>query len=66
MSNAEVFERVCRFLEENKLASTLQAFRREYERDPTKRTERFRKPVPAEISKVKFDKTNTTEVSEVR
>lgn len=66
MSNAEVFERVCRFLEENKLASTLQAFRKEHDKDSSKRTERFRKPVPAEISKVKFDKTNSAEVSAVR
>ena len=66
MSNAEVFERVCRFLEENKLASTLQVFRKEYEKDPNKRTERFRKPIPAEISKIKFDKTNNAEVSGVR
>lgn len=66
MSNAEVFERVCRFLEENKLTSTLQAFRKEQERDQARRTERYRKPVPQEISKIKFDKANAQEVSDVR
>lgn len=65
MSNAEVYERVCRFLEDNRLASTLQAFRREFERDPRK-NERLKKPVPTEFSKIRFDRSSPGEVSGVR
>jgi hypothetical protein len=65
MSNAEVYERVCRFLEENRLAATLQAFRREFDREARK-GERLKKPVPQEFSKIRFDRSSSGEVGVVR
>ena len=65
MSSAEVFERITKFLEENKLTSTLATFRKEFDRE-SRRTDRFRKVIPAEFSKIKFDRNNTHEVMTVR